>query len=45
MTRSALGDEAYERAWAAGRELSLDDAVVEALDIARRIAEGAATLA
>ena len=31
MTRSALGDEAYERAWAAGRALSLDDAVAEAL--------------
>src|SRR5215203_967274 len=27
MTRSAIGDEAYERAWAAGRALSLEDAV------------------
>jgi predicted ATPase/class 3 adenylate cyclase len=39
MTRSAVGDEAYERSWAAGRALSLDDAVAEALDIARQIAE------
>jgi predicted ATPase/class 3 adenylate cyclase len=43
MTRSALGDEAYERAWAAGRALSLDDAVTEALHIARQIAQKAVT--
>jgi hypothetical protein len=43
MTRSAIGDEAYERAWAAGRALSLEDAVAEALDIARQIAQRAAT--
>jgi non-specific serine/threonine protein kinase len=39
MTRSAVGDEAYERAWSAGRALSLDDAVAQALHIARQIAE------
>ena len=43
MTRSAVGDEAYERAWAAGRALSLDEAVSEALDIARQIAQTAET--
>jgi hypothetical protein len=43
MTRSALGDEAYAKAWAAGRALSLDEAVAEALHIARQIAQGAAT--
>ncbi|MDF3043179.1 MAG: hypothetical protein K0Q71_5885 [Thermomicrobiales bacterium] len=42
-TRSAVGDEAYERAWAAGRALSLDDAVAEALHIARQIAQSAET--
>jgi hypothetical protein len=41
MTRSAVGDEAYERAWAAGRALSLDEAVSEALDIARQVAQSA----
>ena len=43
MTRSAIGDEAYDRAWAAGRALSLEDAVAEALDIARHVAGTAAT--
>jgi predicted ATPase/class 3 adenylate cyclase len=41
MTRSAVGDEAYERAWAAGRALSLNEAVSEALDIARQVAQSA----
>jgi predicted ATPase/class 3 adenylate cyclase len=41
MTRSAAGDEVFERAWAAGRALTLDDAVAEALQIARRIAQRA----
>jgi hypothetical protein len=45
MTRSALGDEAYERAWVAGRALSPDDAVSEALAVARRIAQSAETSA
>jgi tetratricopeptide (TPR) repeat protein len=43
MTRSALGDEAYEKAWAAGRALSLNEAVSEALDIAHQIAQSAET--
>jgi predicted ATPase/class 3 adenylate cyclase len=43
MTRSAVGDEAYERAWAAGRAVSLDDAIAEALQIARQIAQSAET--
>jgi predicted ATPase/class 3 adenylate cyclase len=43
MTRSVIGDEAYDRAWAAGRALSLDDAVAEALYIARQIAQSAAS--
>ena len=43
MTRSAVGDEAYERAWTAGRALSLDEAVSEALDIAHEIAQSAET--
>jgi len=41
MTRSAIGDEAYERAWAVGRAVSLDDAVAEALHVAREIAQRA----
>jgi predicted ATPase/class 3 adenylate cyclase len=43
MTRSAIGNEAYDRAWVAGRALSLDHAVAEALIIARQIAQRAAT--
>lgn len=43
MTQSAVGDEAYERAWAAGRALSLDEAVAETLDTTRQIAQSAAT--
>jgi predicted ATPase/class 3 adenylate cyclase len=43
MTRSAAGDAAYERAWAAGRALSLNEAVSEALDMAHQIAESAET--
>jgi hypothetical protein len=45
MSRSAIGNEVFERAWAAGRALSLDDAVSEALVIARQIAQGAETSA
>ena len=41
MTRSALGVEAFERAWAAGRALPLDDAIAEALRVTREIAETA----
>jgi len=43
MMRSAIDDEAYDRAWAAGRALSLEDAVAEALDIARHVTGTAAT--
>jgi predicted ATPase/class 3 adenylate cyclase len=43
MTRSALGDEAYETAWAGGRALSLDEAISEALDIAHQIAQSPET--
>jgi predicted ATPase/class 3 adenylate cyclase len=39
--RSALGQEAFDEAWAAGRALSLDDAIAEALHAARAIAQSA----
>jgi hypothetical protein len=42
-TTFLLGDRAYERAWAAGRALSLDEAISEALEIAHQIAERAET--
>ena len=45
MTRSALGDEAFQRAWAAGRALPLDDAISEALRVAREIAQTAGVTA
>jgi predicted ATPase/class 3 adenylate cyclase len=41
ITRSALGEEASERAWAAGRALPLDDAITEALRVAQEIAQTA----
>jgi hypothetical protein len=45
MTRAALGDEAFHRAWTAGRALPLDDAVREALSIAEEIAQAAGVTA
>jgi predicted ATPase/class 3 adenylate cyclase len=41
FTRDALGEAAYERALAEGRGLALDDAIAEALHLARAIAKSA----
>jgi predicted ATPase len=38
MTRTVLGDEAFDRAWVGGRALGLDDAIAEALALTEEIA-------
>jgi hypothetical protein len=41
VTQSGLDQTTFDRAWAAGRSLPLDEAITEALHIARQVAQPA----